>query len=101
LHEPEDWFLKEPNAHEPRNCDMTEHNCDDALKNLYVYLDKELEAATAEGIQAHLDECGQCLRSFDFERRLKTVVREHLSEEVPERFLDKLRMVINDEASSR
>lgn len=80
---------------------MSEHNCDDALKNLYVYLDKELESATAEGIQAHLDECGQCLRSFDFERRLKMVVRERLAEDVPERFLVTLRTVINDEASAR
>lgn len=79
---------------------MNEPNCEDALKSLYVYLDKELEAATAEGIQAHLDDCGQCLRSFDFEDRLKVVVRKHLSEEVPPQFLAKIRTVINEEASA-
>lgn len=80
---------------------MSEHNCDDALKNLYVYLDKELDAATSEGIHAHLDECGECFGSFDFELRLKKVVKERLAEDVPLQFLEKLRTAIGDEANAR
>jgi anti-sigma factor (TIGR02949 family) len=80
---------------------MTEHNCDDALRNLYVYLDEELDAVTSEGIHAHLEECGECFRRFDFEKRLKKVVRERLSEEVPPQFLEVLRQAIGDEANAR
>lgn len=80
---------------------MSEHNCDDALKKLYIYLDRELDAATSEGITAHLDECGECYRGFDFEQRLKRVVRERLSEDVPPQFLQKLRDAIGEEAKAR
>lgn len=79
--------------------DKTGHDCDEAMERLYEYLDAELDDVTAVGIRSHLDECGGCHKSFDFERRLKTVVRERLSEEVPDRFLNKLRRAIQDEAS--
>lgn len=80
---------------------MSEHNCDDALKNLYVYLDNELDAVTSEGIREHIEQCGECFGSFDFEIRLKRVVRERLSEEVPQKFLEKLRVVIARDARAR
>lgn len=80
---------------------MTAHNCDEALQNLYVYLDRELDSATTEGIHAHLEECGECYRGFDFEHRLKQVVRDRLAEDVPPQFLEKLRTALRDEATSR
>ena len=79
---------------------MSGHECDDALTNLYLYLDREIEATTSEVIRAHLDDCSGCLRSFDFEARLKIVVRERLSEEVPLEFLERLRQAIAREAST-
>ena len=74
-------------------------NCDEAMERLYEYLDEEMDDATAEGIRSHLDDCGGCHDSFDFERRLKVVVRERLSEEVPEPFLSKLRNALEEEAA--
>jgi mycothiol system anti-sigma-R factor len=79
---------------------MSGHECDDALTNLYQYLDQEIEVTTVEQIRVHLEDCSGCLRSFDFESRLKTVVRERLSEEVPAAFLDRLREALAREASS-
>lgn len=79
---------------------MSGHECDDALTNLYQYLDQEIEVTTVEQIRVHLEDCSGCLRSFDFEARLKTVVRERLSEEVPAAFLDRLREALAREASS-
>ena len=79
---------------------MSGHECDDALTNLYLYLDREIEATTSTVIRAHLEDCSGCLRSFDFETRLKVVVRERLSEEVPAEFLERLRQAIAREAAT-
>lgn len=75
--------------------------CDEALANLYLYLDAELEQIESEEIRAHLDECPGCIHSFDFEKRLKLVVRQRLNEEVSDEFVARLRQAINDEASRR
>lgn len=75
------------------------NNCDEALQRLYEYLDSELDNATSEGIRSHLDDCGHCTRGFDFEKRLKVVVRERLAEEVPQQFIVRLRVALDQEAS--
>jgi len=79
---------------------MSGHECDDALTNLYRYLDREIEASTSEVIRAHLEDCSGCLKSFKFEERLQIVVRERLAEEVPPEFLARLRDAIAREAAS-
>ncbi|MET0696280.1 MAG: mycothiol system anti-sigma-R factor [Acidimicrobiia bacterium] len=79
---------------------MSGHECDDALTNLYQYLDREIEASTTEVIRAHLEDCSGCLKSFDFEARLQIVVRQRLAEDVPDEFLQRLRDAIAREAAS-
>ncbi|HJQ91270.1 MAG TPA: mycothiol system anti-sigma-R factor [Acidimicrobiia bacterium] len=79
---------------------MSGHECDDALTNLYQYLDREIEASTSEVIRAHLEDCSGCLKSFDFEARLQIVVRERLAEDVPDEFVQRLRDAIAREAAS-
>jgi len=71
---------------------MSGHECDDALTNLYQYLDREIEASTSD--------CSGCLKSFDFEARLQIVVRERLAEDVPDEFVQRLRDAIAREAAS-
>jgi mycothiol system anti-sigma-R factor len=73
-------------------------DCDEALANLYTYLDAELDGATTDRIRAHLDECSGCNRPFDFEERLKSVVKERLDEEVPDEFVAKLQQALDEEA---
>ena len=72
-------------------------HCDDALTSLYQYLDQELEEASAAQIRLHLDGCGDCGPRFEFETRLKTVIRERLAEDVPEEFIARLHRVLADE----
>jgi mycothiol system anti-sigma-R factor len=79
---------------------MSGHECDDALTNLYQYLDREIEVFTTEVIRAHLEDCSGCLKSFDFEARLQIVVRERLAEDVPDEFMQRLRDAIAREAAS-
>jgi len=46
---------------------MSGRNCDEALTNLYQYLDREMGAADSDRIRAHLDDCSGCLDVFWFE----------------------------------
>lgn len=74
--------------------------CDEALANLYQYLDAELDSASTERIRHHLEECPGCMAPFDFESRLKTVVKERLDEDVPASFVSKLHEAL-EEAEDR
>lgn len=74
-------------------------DCDEALENLYLYLDSELDAVSSEKIRAHLDECKGCGPTFDFEGRLKSVVRERLDEDVPDKVVDKVRAALRAESA--
>src|SRR5690606_41816567 len=73
-------------------------NCDEALANLYAYLDAELDEVSAEEIRAHLAECGGCDRPFDFERRLRAGIRAKRDEEVPQELIGRIKTVISVEA---
>lgn len=72
-------------------------NCDDSLEKMYLYIDNELDAASAEVVRYHISDCPPCFDAFSFEQRLKIVVRTRLSEEIPPEMLDRLRAVIRSE----
>lgn len=73
-------------------------DCGDAQDQLYQYLDAELDEETARAVRSHLDDCNGCFESFDFERRLKTVIRTYLTEEMPETLQVRVRELIRQEA---
>ena len=75
------------------------HNCDDSLERLYLYLDAELDRARSENIRSHLEVCSDCFGSFDFEERLKQVVHDRLQEDVPEHLVEKIKAAIHKEQS--
>lgn len=77
------------------------HDCDcgDAQDQIYQYLDSELDKDTAAAVRRHLDDCDGCFDSFEFERRLKGVIRDCLSEDVPERLENQVRELIRQETS--
>ena len=73
--------------------------CDEALENLYLYLDSELDTSTSDRIRSHLDDCNGCVNSFEFEKRLKAVVKERLDEDVPDAFVARLRDALARESA--
>lgn len=75
-------------------------NCDEALANLYNYLDSELDGVRGDAIRAHLAECGGCDRPFDFERRLREVIKAKLDEDVPDAMIIRIRAILSVEAHS-
>jgi len=75
------------------------NECGEARDQIYEYLDAELDEETAAAVRTHLDDCPGCLKSFDFERRLKTVVRRCLTEDMPETLETKVRQLIRRETA--
>ena len=64
------------------NCEGPD--CAKALENLYLFIDQEIDSASSTEIQAHLDECSDCLGEFDLERVVKSLVSRSCSEVAPE-----------------
>jgi mycothiol system anti-sigma-R factor len=64
--------------------------CDDALNELYRFLDHELDETARLHIEAHLDGCSTCLEAFDFEVELRRVIRSRCQERVPDELRSKV-----------
>jgi len=58
-------------------------DCSEILDRVYVFIDHELDDASSEQIQTHLDECGPCLREVDLERLVKALVARSCHERAP------------------
>jgi len=49
-------------------------DCDEVLRDVYLYLDDETDDAARDRIKAHLDGCGPCLRQFGLENDVRSLV---------------------------
>jgi mycothiol system anti-sigma-R factor len=58
--------------------------CNQALEELYHFLQGELTEERRVTIRVHLDGCSSCLEVYDFEAELREVVAERCSEQVPD-----------------
>ena len=50
-------------------------DCSRALLQAYDYLDGEMGPEDCAKVREHLDRCGPCLKEYDLDQMLKTVVR--------------------------
>jgi anti-sigma factor (TIGR02949 family) len=58
-------------------------DCDEAVAELYAFLDGELDDAVLIQVETHLRRCSPCLEAFDFEADLRRVIAAKCSEQVP------------------
>jgi mycothiol system anti-sigma-R factor len=65
-------------------------SCEDALTELYTFLDGELTAEKREHIRVHLDDCTPCLEHYDFEAELRMVISAKCKESVPQSLKDRI-----------
>ena len=65
-------------------------DCEKALENLYVFLDHEIDSASCDEIQAHLDDCSDCLNEYHLEQIVKSLVGRSCSEVAPPPLRDKV-----------
>lgn len=71
--------------------------CEDARRDLHVYLDGELTVEARAVVAVHLDGCSWCGEAFDFEIRLRRAVARCCREEAP----DTLRIRVVEAISAR
>ena len=49
-------------------------DCDDVLRDVYLYLDDETDETLRNRIRRHLDGCGPCLKQFGLEQDVRSLV---------------------------
>ena len=59
-------------------------DCQQALEKLYLFIDHEIDNASCDEIQAHIDSCSECLTEYDLERIVKDLVSRSCAERAPE-----------------
>ena len=69
-------------------------DCNDALHELYEYLDGALTEDRRQHITAHLNACGECFEAFDFQAELRQVVARKCCDEVPDALRLKIQQAI-------
>ena len=72
-------------------------DCSDVLEALYLFIDGEIDSANAALIKHHLDDCAPCLKAYDLDVVVKTLVARSCAEHAPpvlrERVLMSIRQV--------
>jgi len=79
---------------------MAGHECDDALHELYGYLDGELTVERRVTIQRHLDDCPPCYEAFDFEAELRIVIARKCTEQVPDALKQRIADALDKETGN-
>jgi mycothiol system anti-sigma-R factor len=71
-------------------------NCNDALRELYEYLDGELTDERKTHILGHLEGCNPCLEAFDFEAELRILIAKKCQSEVPDALRDRVMAALRE-----
>ena len=75
--------------------------CDHAIEYIYQYLDDEISFVHSSRIKLHLKRCSSCMNAYEFENKLKSVIRERGRTEPPPELFDRLRAMIEQEGKER
>ena len=78
-------------------CEGFEGNeCEEALRELYHYLDGQLTIERRTVIKTHIDLCGHCLETYEFEWELRQVVSKRCTDQVPDALKARIFQAIRD-----
>jgi mycothiol system anti-sigma-R factor len=73
-------------------------NCDEAVHQLYHYLDGELTDERRVQIAEHLNFCGPCGGAVEFEAELRVVIANRCKDHVPESLMQRIAAAIDEES---
>jgi mycothiol system anti-sigma-R factor len=73
-------------------------DCDEAVHQLYHYLDGELTDERRLEIAVHLDACSSCADAAGFEAELRAVIANRCRDRVPDSLLARIAEAIHEEA---
>ena len=66
-------------------------DCREVIRQVYLYLDGEIDHHNRDEVKTHLDECGPCLQEFGIEQEVKALVSRCCGGDIaPEQFRRKL-----------
>jgi len=71
--------------------------CEDAVHELYHYLDGELTPERRREIADHLDLCAPCAGAAGFEADLRSVIANHCRDRVPESLIARVAEALDEE----
>jgi len=71
--------------------------CDDAVHELYHYLDGELTDERRTQIAQHLDWCAPCGSAAHFEAELRRVIADRCHDRVPDSLIERIASAIDEE----
>lgn len=69
-------------------------SCEDVLKHLFAYLDRELDAHQHDEVERHLRHCRACYSRAEFEKRLKGKLQTLNQEQIPEALEQRVRKLL-------
>lgn len=69
-------------------------NCDQALRQVFAYLDRELGERERAAMQEHMRACKGCFSRMEFERLLKGKVKSLREEEATPRVSKRIRSLL-------
>ncbi|MBL8068372.1 MAG: zf-HC2 domain-containing protein [Armatimonadetes bacterium] len=69
---------------------MPEMDCQDVIKRMGSYLDRELDEREVAAVRAHLGHCAWCEGAFRWEGSILRLVKESAHAEAPKGLLGKL-----------
>ena len=72
-------------------------NCEEAVHQLYHYLDGELTEERRQKISEHLTFCGPCCGAMEFEAELRVVIANRCKDHVPEELMERIARAIDEE----
>lgn len=76
-------------------------DCNDTLRDLFVFLDGELAPEQRTEVMRHLTDCPDCVNAFEFHAELKTVVAARCQgDELPSGLLERLQACFGDELTA-
>ena len=73
-------------------------DCNETLRELYLYLDGQLTEDDRLHIEQHLNDCSPCLEAYDFEAELRLVVRSRCVDSVPEALRSRIAKALERES---
>jgi mycothiol system anti-sigma-R factor len=72
-------------------------DCQEAVRELYTYLDGELTEERRVEIKVHLDLCQPCAGAAGFEVELRQVIAQRCRDHVPDSLIERVAAAIKEE----
>lgn len=74
--------------------DIKPIDCEEALKRLFDYIDRELHGHRHDEMEEHLSKCRSCYSRLEFEKRLQLHLRNATAAKAPDELQRKVKDLI-------